>query len=85
MIGRPVSPPSRRAVTSGIWPSSGTSRRLGQLVAAAGAEQLVALAVVAGEPAHVLDDAADLRLTFWAMNPARWATFWAAGCGVVTT
>jgi hypothetical protein len=26
-----------------------------------------------------------LRLTFWAMNPARWATFWAAGWGVVTT
>ena len=31
----------------------------GQLGAAAGAEQLVALAVVAGEPRHVLDDAAD--------------------------
>ncbi len=32
----------------------------GELGAATGAEQLVALAVVAGEPAHVLDHALDL-------------------------
>ena len=25
------------------------------------------------------------RWTFSAMNAARWATLWAAGCGVVTT
>ena len=35
---------------------------LGQLLAAAGAEQLVARAVVAGEPRHVLDDALDLEV-----------------------
>ena len=35
---------------------------LGQLGAATGAEQLVALAVVAGEPGHVLDHAADRQV-----------------------
>jgi hypothetical protein len=35
---------------------------LGEVVAAAGTEQLVALAVVAGEPAHVLDDALDAEV-----------------------
>ena len=32
---------------------------VGQLLAPSGAEQLVALAVIAGEPTHVLDDAGD--------------------------
>ena len=61
-IGRPSSPPSRSSGTSGTWPSSGTSSCSASSCAAAGAEQLVALAVVAGEPRHVLDDALDLEV-----------------------
>ena len=57
-IGRPSSPPSRSAGTSGSWASSGTSELGGQLAAAARAEELVARAVVAREPRHVLDHAA---------------------------
>ena len=47
----------RRAGRSGISPRNGTSASVGQLLAAAVAEDLVALAVVADEIAHVLDDA----------------------------
>ena len=58
-IGRPSSPPWRSSGTSGSWASSGTSSSAASFGAAAAAEQLVALAVVAGEPRHVLDHAAD--------------------------
>ena len=86
MIGRPTSEPSRSAGTKRHLADQRHVERLGQLVAAARAEQLVALAVVAGEPGHVLDDRpGPARFTFSAMNPTRWATFCAAGCGVVTT
>ena len=55
---RPRAAPAR----SGTWPSSGTSSRSASSWPAAGAEDLVALAVVAGEPRHVLDDALDLEV-----------------------
>ena len=63
--GVPLSPPSRRRVSSGIWPSSGDGgadapgQRVGDGLAAAGAEDLLAGAVGQLEPAHVLDDADD--------------------------
>ena len=64
-IGLPSSPPSRSAGTSGQLGEQRHVELGGQLGAAAGAEQLVALAVVAREPRHVLDHAAhrevDLR------------------------
>ena len=64
--GWPLSPPSRSRTSIGTAPSSGTvapRERLspvGHLLAAAGAEHLDALvAVRAGQPRHVLDDAGD--------------------------
>ena len=59
---------------------------VGELLAAALAEELVLGAVVAPEPRHVLDHAdRPARFTLRAMYAARCATFCAAGCGVVTT
>ena len=57
---------------------------VGELLAAPGTEELVALAVVAGEPRHVLDDPRTGRWTLAAIAADRRATFCAAGWGVVT-
>ena len=55
--GSPRSPPADTAGSSGMRARSGAPISLGQALAAARPEQVVVLAVVAGEAAHVLDDA----------------------------
>ena len=57
MIGRPSSPPSRSGGHERDLAEQRHPELAGELGAAAGAEELVADAVVAGEPAHVLDHA----------------------------
>ena len=57
----------------------------GQLGAATGPEDLVARAVVTGEPGHVLDDALDLEVHLLGHERGPLGDRWAAGWGVVTT
>src|SRR3546814_11762624 len=48
--------------SSDLLSEQGLGQAVGELLAAAGAEDLVTSAVVAGEPRHVLDDALDLEV-----------------------
>lgn len=55
----PVSLPAPTDGSNGTWPSNGTPDLVGQRLTVADTEQRVALAVVAGERAHVPDHACD--------------------------
>ena len=61
-IGRPSSPPARSCGDERDLAEQRDLEALRELVATAVAEELVALAVVAGEPGHVLDHALDRQV-----------------------
>src|SRR5256886_10719824 len=82
--GRPSSAPMRNSGTSGTCPSSGTHSWSASSRPPPAPNSSYALPSSPRNHDMFSITPITSRFTFWLMYAARWATRWAAGCGVVT-